>query len=65
MLQSVHNWTPYEPQQNTSTMSETMIVFSAMRDFADGLTRGLSLFLTERQDTTLRGHAPSTARRRK
>ena len=31
-----------------------MIVFSAMRDFADGLTRGLALFLTERQDTTAR-----------
>lgn len=31
-----------------------MIVLSAMRDFADGLTRGLSLFLTERQDSTAR-----------
>lgn len=31
-----------------------MFVISAMRDFADGLTRGLSLFLTERQDTTVR-----------
>lgn len=31
-----------------------MIIFSAMRDFADGLTRGLTLFLTERQDATVR-----------
>ncbi len=37
-----------------------MIVFSAMRDFADGLTRGLSLFLTERQDTTARTLSPGT-----
>lgn len=41
-----------------------MIVFSAMRDFADGLTRGLSLFLTERQDVTARGVAPAVAKRR-
>ena len=31
-----------------------MIVLNAMRDFAGGLTRGLSLFLTERQDSTAR-----------
>lgn len=36
-----------------------MIVFSAMRDFADGLTRGLALFLTERQDTTARTLSPA------
>jgi hypothetical protein len=36
-----------------------MIVFSAMRDFADGLTRGLSLFLTERQESTARTLWPS------
>ena len=45
-----------------------MIVFSAMRDFADGLTRGLSLFLTERQDTTARTlwpTPPARAERRK
>ncbi len=40
-----------------------MIVLSAMRDFADGLTRGLSLFLTERQDTTARTLSPSAASR--
>ena len=40
-----------------------MIVFSAMRDLADGLTRGLGLFLTERQDTVERALAPNTARR--
>ncbi len=39
-----------------------MIVFSAMRDFADGLTRGLSLFLTERQDTTVRTLSPPAHR---
>jgi hypothetical protein len=38
-----------------------MIVFSAMRDFADGLTRGLSLFLTERQDTTARTLWPASS----
>jgi hypothetical protein len=37
-----------------------MIVFSAMRDFADGLTRGLTLFLTERQDTTARTLSPGS-----
>jgi hypothetical protein len=45
-----------------------MIVFSAMRDFADGLTRGLSLFLTERQDTTARtlwpARSPQVERRK-
>ena len=40
-----------------------MIVFSAMRDFADGLTRGLSLFLTERQDTTARTLWPAPSAR--
>jgi hypothetical protein len=39
-----------------------MIIFSAMRDFADGLTRGLSLFLTERQDTTARTLSPYVSR---
>ena len=29
-----------------------MIVFTALRDFADGLTRGMSLFITERNDFT-------------
>lgn len=36
-----------------------MFVFSAMRDFANGLTRGLSLFLTERQDMTVRMLSPT------
>ncbi len=39
------------------------MIMSAMRDFADGLTRGFSLFLTERQDVTVRTLAPSTATR--
>ncbi len=39
-----------------------MIVFSAMRDFADGLTRGFSLFFTERNDFTERTMAPSPKR---
>jgi hypothetical protein len=38
-----------------------MIVFSAMRDLADGLTRGL--VLTERQDTTARGINPTPVKR--
>ena len=40
-----------------------MIIFSAMRDLADGLTRGLGLFLTERQDTTARGINPTPVKR--
>lgn len=40
-----------------------MIVFTAMRDFADGLTRGFSLFLTERQDVTARTLSPAPPRR--
>ena len=41
-----------------------MIVFSAMRDFADGLTRGFSLILTERQNTAERALAPRADARR-
>jgi hypothetical protein len=40
-----------------------MIVFTAMRDFADGITRGLSLFLTERQDTTAKALWPTPSGR--
>ena len=42
-------------------MRPPMFLFSAMRDFADGLTRGLSLFLTERQDMTVRVLSPAPA----
>ena len=42
-----------------------MIVFSAMRDFADGLTRGFSLFLNERQDTTVRALSRTAPKRQK
>ena len=66
LLQSVHNWTPYERQHNAfnffDLMRQPMIVFTAMRDFADGLTRGFSLFLTERHDTTVKGMSPSPKR---
>ena len=40
-----------------------MIVFSAMRDFADGLSRGLSLFLTERHNVAERGISPAPSQR--
>ena len=30
-----------------------MTVFNALRDLADGLTRGLGIFLTERRNTAL------------
>jgi hypothetical protein len=40
-----------------------MFLFSAMRDFADGTTRGFSLFLTERHDRTARAFAPAPAPR--
>jgi len=36
-----------------------MIVFNAFRDFADGLSRGLALFFTERNDHTARAVMPS------
>lgn len=36
-----------------------MVVFSAFRDFADGLTRGFSLFFTERNERTIKTFAPS------
>jgi hypothetical protein len=31
-----------------------MSLITALKDFADGLTRGLALFMTERQDTTVK-----------
>lgn len=43
----------------------TMIVFNAMRDFADGLSRGLSLFFTERREHTVRVLAPAPQPREK
>lgn len=36
-----------------------MVVFSAFRDFADGLTRGFSLFFTERNEHTVKTFAPA------
>lgn len=35
-----------------------MIILNAVRDFADGLSRGFSLFFTERNDFTLRTILP-------
>lgn len=35
-----------------------MIIFNAFRDFADGLTRGVSLFFTERQEHVERSMMP-------
>jgi hypothetical protein len=31
-----------------------MSLITALKDFADGLTRGLALFITERQDATVK-----------
>ena len=39
------------------------MIFSAMRDFADGLTRGFSLFFTERREFVT--YRPNTAPQRK
>jgi hypothetical protein len=36
-----------------------MTVFSAFRDFADGLTRGFSLFFTERNDLSAKPLSPT------
>lgn len=42
-----------------------MQIITAFRDFAGGLSRGLSLFFTERNDAVERALAPGfTARRR-
>jgi hypothetical protein len=41
-----------------------MTMISAMRDFAEGLTRGFSLFLTERHNVAERAFAPSSPKRR-
>ena len=35
-----------------------MIIINALRDFADGLTRGVSLFLTERNQLTEKPFMP-------
>lgn len=40
-----------------------MIIFNALRDFADGLSRGLSLFITERNDYTERTMTPGARQR--
>ncbi len=42
-----------------------MIIFSAMRDFADGLTRGFSLFFTERSEYTARTMTPAPRPRKR
>jgi hypothetical protein len=42
-----------------------MIIFNALRDFADGVTRGFSLFLTERNDFTARTTLPVAKSRRR
>ncbi len=39
-----------------------MIVLSAFRDFADGLTRGFSLFFTERRELTSQPRQPGKLR---
>lgn len=36
----------------------TMILFNAFRDFADGLSRGVSLFFTQRHDHVERSLMP-------
>jgi hypothetical protein len=46
-----------------SNIEAIMIVYSAMRDFADGLTRGFSLFFTERRDFAT--YTPKTNAERK
>jgi hypothetical protein len=38
------------------------MMFNAFRDFADGLTRGLSLFFTERNDFTVKTTMPASRR---
>ena len=41
-----------------STVEATMIIINALRDFADGLTRGVSLFFTERNQLTEKPFMP-------
>lgn len=42
-----------------------MIIFNAFRDFADGLTRGVSLFFTERHDHVERSTMPGRVQPRR
>ena len=35
-----------------------MIIFNALRDFADGLSRGFSLYFTARNDYTVKSTMP-------
>lgn len=35
-----------------------MIIFNALRDFADGLSRGFSLYFTVRNDYTVKSAMP-------
>ena len=41
-----------------------MIIINALRDFADGLSRGLSIFFTQRNDFTERAIMPGRDLRR-
>lgn len=40
-----------------------MIILNAVRDFAEGLARGMSLFFTERHDFVERSTMPGRIRR--
>jgi len=42
-----------------------MLIINAFRDFADGLSRGLGLYFTERNDHVERTMVPSANTRRK
>lgn len=41
-----------------------MIIINAFRDFADGLSRGLGLYFTERNDHVVRTMIPAQKTRR-
>lgn len=41
------------------------MIYSAMRDFADGLTRGFSLFFTERRDIATYTPKPEAKRKQR
>lgn len=41
-----------------------MLIINAFRDFADGLSRGVSLFFTQRNDYTERSVMPARSTRK-
>lgn len=48
----------HEAEFRTIQKATKMIIFNAFRDFADGLSRGVSMFFTQRNDHVERSLMP-------